>query len=157
MARRFAVPGTITTGGVTSSFKTGILFAGISTCRPKAFQFVVSTLGVASDSVIEWIVQRFTAAGTSTAVTPRNLDGSDPSVSAAVCGSNATVEPTYTANSSLFDEGINTRATYTWNAWTEGAQLVSPATAANGIGIAGLSSVAPAYVGIAGSQFHIEE
>jgi hypothetical protein len=155
MARRFAVPGTIT--AVASSFKTVALFAGTAATRPKCFHFACSTLGAAADGVLEWILQRFTAAGTSTAVTPRNLDASDVAAAVAVCGSNATVEPTYTANSSLFDEGVNQRAIYTWNAWTEGAQLVAPATAASGIGIAALSSVAPAYTGVGAAHFHIEE
>jgi hypothetical protein len=60
-------------------------------------------------------------------------------------------------NSSLFDSGLNQRATYTWNAWTEGAQLVAPATAANGLGIACLSSVAPAFTGVGASQYNHEE
>jgi hypothetical protein len=155
MARRFAEPGTI--AAVTSSFKTAVLVAGTATCRIKIFHFALSTLGAAADGVLEWIIQRFTVAGTSTAVTPRNLDGTDLSTASGVAGSAASVEPTYTASSSLFDEGVNQRATYTWNAWTEGAQLCSPCTAAAGIGIAALSSVAPAYTGVAAAHFHHEE
>lgn len=157
MSQRYGIPGTITTGGVTSAFKTAVLVAGISTRRVKIYHFVCSTVGVAADGVLEWILQKFTAAGTSTAVTPRNLDGTDLAVASGVAGSNATVEPTYTANSSVFDEGVNQRATYTWNAWTEGAQLVTPCVAASGYGIAALSSVAPAYTGIAAAHFHTEE
>jgi hypothetical protein len=157
MAQRYAEPGTITTGGVTSSFKTGLVLAGIATRRVKIYHFALSTLGVAADGVLEWIIQKFTAAGTTTAVTPRNLDGTDLAVAAGVAGSNATVEPTYTASSAVFDEGVNQRATYTWNAWTEGAQLVSPSVAASGFGIAALSSVAPAYTGIAAMHIHHEE
>jgi hypothetical protein len=155
MARRFAEPGTI--AAVSSSFKTLVVIAGTAATRPKIFHFALSTLGAAADGVLEWILQRFTAAGTTTAVTPRNLDATDPSAAVGVAGSNASVEPTYTANSSLFDEGINQRATYTWNAWTEGAQLVCPATAASGIGIACLSSVAPAYTGVGAAHIHHEE
>jgi hypothetical protein len=155
MSRRFATPGNI--AAVSSAFKTTQVLAGIATSRPKVFHFTLSTTGAAADGVLEWILQRFTAAGTSTATTPRNLDATDLSVAGAVSGSNASVEPTYTANSSLFDEGINQRATYTWNAWTEGAQLVCPTTAASGIGIACLSSVAPAYTGVGNSHIHHEE
>ncbi len=155
MARRFTTPGTI--AAVSSAFKTCVVMAGVATSRPKIFSFVLSTLGAAADGVLEWILQRFTVAGTTTAVTPRNIDATDPSVAGAVCGSNATAEPTYTANSSLFDEGINQRATYTWNPWTEGAQLVAPATAASGVGIACLSSVAPAYTGVGAVQLFHEE
>jgi hypothetical protein len=155
MARRFATPGT--QGTVSSSFKSAIVIAGTSGTRPKFYSFILSTLGAAADGVLEWILQRFTAAGTSTAQTPRNIDATDPAAAVAVAGVNHTVEPTYTANSSLFDIGINQRATYTWNAWTEGAQLIAPATAAAGIGIAMLSSVAPAYTGVASVHVFHEE
>lgn len=155
MARRFAEPGSI--AAVSSSFKTLLTLISATTVRPKIFQFAVSTTGAAADGVLEWIIQRFTAAGTTTAVTPRNMDSTDPATATATAGSNATTEPTYTANSSLFDEGVNQRATYTWNAWTEGAQLVAPATASNGLGLATLSSVAPAYTGVANGHFHHEE
>src|SRR6266851_5389724 len=132
MARRFFSPGTI--AAVSSAFKTPQVQTSAATVRPKIWSFTLSTLGAAADGVLEWIIQRFTAAGT-----------------------NASVEPTYTANSSLFDQGLNQRATYTWTAWTEGAQLVAPATAANGLGIACLSSVAPAFTGVAASQINHEE
>lgn len=155
MARRFFEPGT--KAAVSSSFTTLLVLAGTAATRPKIYSFVLSTLGAAADGVLEWILQRFTAAGTTTAVTPRNIDATDPAAAVGVVGSNATVEPTYTANSSLFDQGINQRATYTWNAWTEGAQLVCPATAASGIGIAALSSVAPAFTGVAAAQMNHEE
>lgn len=157
MARRFADPGNQAT--VSSSFKTVLLLtSATATVRPKIFHFVLSTTGVAADGVLEWILQRSTAIGTTTSVTPRNLDATDPSTAAGTAGSNATAEPTYTANSSLFDEGVNQRATYTWNAWTEGAQLVcSTAATTNGIGLAVLSSVAPAYTGVANAHFHHEE
>lgn len=155
MARRFAVPGN--QSAVSSSFKTAVILIASTTTRPKIFHFVLSTLGAAADGVLEWIIQRFTTVGTTTAVTPRNLDATDPSTSAATAGFNATAEPSYTANSSLFDQGINQRATYTWNAWTEGAQLVCATSANNGIGIAVLSSVAPAYTGQANAHIHFEE
>jgi hypothetical protein len=155
MSRRFAEPGSI--AAVSSSFKTPLSITGSATVRPKIFHFVVSTTGAAADGVLEWIVQRLTAAGTSTAVTPRSIDPTDTSTAAATAQSNYTTEPTYTANSSLFDEGINQRATYTWNAWTEGAQLVVATVANNGIGISCLSSVAPAYTGVGNAHIHHEE
>src|SRR4051812_33074827 len=126
MARRFFSPGTI--AAVSSSFKTTQVLTSATTVRPKLYSFVLSTLGAAADGVLEWIIQRFTSAGTTTAVTPRNIDATDPATAAASAGSNASAEPTYTANSSLFDSGLNQRATYSWNAWTEGAQIVAPAT-----------------------------
>ena len=155
MARRFAEPGSI--AAVSSSFKTPLLLTGGTTTRPKIFHFVLSTTGAAADGVLEWILKRTTAVGTTSAITPRNIDATDPSTAGATAGSNATTEPTYTASSELFDQGINQRATYTWNAWTEGAQLVIATSANNGIGIACLSSVAPAYTGVANAHIHHEE
>ena len=155
MARRFASPGSI--AAVSSGFKTLLLLTATAAVRPKIFHFVLSTTGAAADGVLEWIIQRSTAVGTTTAVTPRNIDATDPTSAVATAGSNATTEPTYSANSSLFDEGVNQRATYTWNAWTEGAQLVATVAANNGIGIATLSSVAPAYTGVANAHIHHEE
>jgi len=84
MARRFAEPGTI--AAVSSSFKTLVVIAGTAATRPKIFHFALSTLGAAADGVLEWILQRFTAAGTTTAVTPRNLDATDPSAAVGVAG-----------------------------------------------------------------------
>jgi hypothetical protein len=155
MARRFSESGTI--AAVSSSFKTPLVLTSAATVRPKLYSFVLSTLGAAADGVLEWILQRFTAAGTTTAVTPRGTDPTDPAAAVSASGSNASAEPTYTANSSLFDQGLNQRATYTWNAWTEGAQIAAPATAANGLGVACLSSVAPAYTGVAAATFLHEE
>lgn len=155
MARRFALVGTIAV--VSSSFKTPLLLTATALTRPKIYHFTLSTSGVAADGVLEWIIQRSTVVGTTTAQTPRNIDGSDPGVAIAIGGVNASAEPTYTASSSLFDEGINQRATYTWNAWTEGAQLIAPAVAANGLGISCLSSVAPAYTGVGNAHIHFEE
>ncbi len=155
MSRRFASPGSI--AAVSSSFKTPLILGGSASIRPKIFHFVLSTTGAAADGVLEWTIQKATALGTTTAVTPRSLDPSDPTSATATAGSNASAEPTYTASSSLFDEGINQRATYTWNAWTEGAQLVVPVAASNGLGISALSSVAPAYTGVANAHIHHEE
>lgn len=155
MSRRFASPGSI--AAVSSAFKTPLILGASASIRPKIFHFALSTTGAAADGVLEWIIQVATALGTSTAVTPRKMDPSDPTTATSTTGSNCTVEPTYTANSSLFDQGINQRATYTWNAWTEGAQVIAPVASANGLGISCLSSVAPAYTGVANAHIHFEE
>jgi hypothetical protein len=153
VGRRYAVVATI--AAVSSAFKTPAVLTSAATVRPKLYHFILSTLGVAADGVLEWKVQRFTAAGTTTAVTPVALDPADPAALAAG-GSNASVEPTYTAGALLFDKGLNQRVTYTWYAPQDG-EIVLPATAANGVGIATLSSVAPAYTGVAAAEYHYAE
>ncbi len=75
---------------------------------------------------------RFSAAGTSTAVTPAAFDSGDPAATS-VCGKNHSVEPTYAAVP-LLDFSHNQRATFRWIA-APGEEIISPATAANGIGV----------------------
>src|SRR5712691_839376 len=87
----------------------------------------------AADNPFLYILQRCTAAGTSTAVTLQTLNPADAATEQD-CGQNHTVEPTYTANQVLLDVPLNQRATFRWEVNPERA-LVSPATAANGIGI----------------------
>ena len=86
-----------------------------------------------ADNAFRYIVQRCTAAGTSTAVTPQALDPADAATESDA-GENHTAEPTYTANAILLAVGLNQRATYRWVA-TPGRELVYPATASNGLGI----------------------
>ena len=86
-----------------------------------------------ADNPFQYIVQRCTALGTSTGVTPSPLDPADAATEADA-GENHTVEPTYTAGLVLLAIGLNQRATFRWVA-PPGGELVYPATAANGIGI----------------------
>jgi len=140
---------------VASSFKTAGVLTASTSVRAKLFHFILSTLGAAADGVLEWRLRRFTAAGTTTAFTPNASDPADP-VALAAGGSNASAEPTYTANSQMFDKGVNQRVTYTWYA-PQDDELVVPATSANGIGMEVLSTVAPAYTGQANYEFSFAE
>jgi hypothetical protein len=74
-----------------------------------------------------------TAAGTSTGVTPQNLDPADATTEYDA-GENHTIEPTYTAGAILLNIPLNQRATFRWVA-APGGELVFPATASNGAGI----------------------
>ena len=49
-------------------------------------------------------------------------------------GSNAPVEPTYTAGAIIDDKGVNPRGLYRWTAYAPDAEIILPATAANGVG-----------------------
>jgi len=99
--------------------------------RAQIYQFILSITGAGvADNVIEWLVRRLTAAGTSTAVPPAPLDFSAPP-SQLAAGENFTVEPTYTAP--LLDPAVHQRSVYTWNAQPNGA-LKIPAVAGSGIG-----------------------
>jgi hypothetical protein len=72
-----------------------------------------------------------TADGTGSAITPNALDPAD-AAAAGTAKANYTVEPTVTANSSVFYVGVNQRASYRWVA-APGSELVYPATANNGL------------------------
>ena len=137
---------------VSSSFKSALILVASTSTRGAICFFNLGTTGTAADGVLEWRLSRFTAAGTTTAVTPVALDPGDPAALLSA-GSNASGEPTYTASTSLFDQGLNQRATYTWIA-APGNELLVPATASNGIGVVALSSVAPAYTGVANVTMH---
>lgn len=101
--------------------------------RPQIYEMLLGSSATPADNALLWYVQRNTAAGTSTAVTPTAMDSGDPA-STATAGKNHTVDPTFTANLYLFYLALNQRASHRWIADTEGA-LVIPATANNGAGL----------------------
>src|SRR5262245_22073639 len=118
---------------VANPTKTAIgLTVGGTTYRPWIFDGWVGSSATPADNAIEWLGQRYTAAGTSTAVTPMALDPADPAATSTT-GVNHTVEPTYTAGAILWHIGINQRATQRFQLDPD-APLVIPATANNGIG-----------------------
>jgi hypothetical protein len=105
--------------------------------RPRRIEWYDTVFGseaAAADNPFLYVLQRCTAPGTSTAVTPQNLDPADATTECDA-GENHTVEPTYTAGAILLEIPLNQRSTFRWLA-TEGGRLVSPATASNGVGIA---------------------
>ena len=101
--------------------------------RLKFYQFIFGSEATPADAALLWTVQRCTAAGTSTAVTPQPLDLADAATESDA-GENHTIEPTYTAGAILLNIAVNQRATFQWVA-APGGELVTPATAANGLGI----------------------
>lgn len=104
--------------------------------RPRRLEWydvVVGSEAAAADNPFLYVFQRCTTAGTASAVTPQNLDPADATTEADA-GQNHTVEPTYTAGAIMLEIPLNQRATFRWIA-TEGGRIITPATAANGIGI----------------------
>lgn len=121
-------------GQDTNTASTTILgLTGSAAIRPKIYDFVIGSDATPADNAAEYVWQRTTAAGTSTAVTPQKLD---PLTSAAVAtaGEAHSAEPTYTADAILWQQAVNQRATFRWVA-APGGELVCTATAANGIGV----------------------
>ena len=137
---------------VTTALTTALHLTRGASRRARIYDFIMGTSGTPSANVLRWVLQRFTVAPTSTAVTPTALDPGDPA-SVTTAGENATVEGTQTAATELFDMGVNSRATMRWVA-APGGELVIPDTAANGIA-ARVSS--PAYVLQADVTLHFDE
>ena len=124
----------LTASRAASATKTvGVIGATATPRRIKVYEMTFGCSGAPADNIFQWQAQRFTAAGTTTAVTPQPLDPADAAALSAG-GSNATVEPTYTANQILLTVALNQRATFRWVA-PPGGELVTPATNANGLGV----------------------
>jgi hypothetical protein len=118
---------------VSGTYKTLVsMFATTGTLRRgKLYDILIGTNGTPADNYVEWDVSRMTADGTGSAITPNALDPAD-AAAAGTAKANYTVEPTVTANSSVFYVGVNQRASYRWVA-APGSELVYPATANNGL------------------------
>lgn len=127
----YSVTGTTSTPGLNT---TASWVAGSSRPRRlKFYDFVFGSQATPADNAFLWSVQRITAAGTGTSVTPQPLDPADFSTES-LGADNHTIEPTYTAGAILLQEPMNQRATVRWVARERG-ELITPATAANGLGI----------------------
>lgn len=121
-------------GTQTAAAKTALTLVSTAAVRPRLLAFNLSNIGtVSTDAGFEVQLKRFTAAGTTTAVTPAAVDSGDPA-SVFTAGSNATVEPTYTASTVLADVAVNPRSTFRWVALEQRDEVILPATAANGVG-----------------------
>ena len=149
MSRRYSsdgaqavAPGTESVLGLTSA----------TTIRPAIYDLIFGSSATPNDNALNWLLQRFTAAGTSTPVTPQALDPNDPAALAAA-GENHTAEPTYTANKILLNISANQRSTQRWVA-APGGELKCPATAANGIGVQPVHS---SFTGSVECTIHHEE
>ena len=99
-----------------------------------------------ADVAYELIVQRTTAAGTATAVTPTALDAAAPA-SYLTAGKNHTAEPTYTASTELLTMPNNLRASQRWVA-APGFELIIPATNLAGIGAKSLHASSTAEISV---------
>ena len=122
--------------------------------RPRRGKWYFATFGseaAAADNPFLWQVQRCTAAGTSTAVTPQPIDPADAATEYDA-GHIHTVNPTFTANAFVLTVPLNQRSTFRWEAGLYG-ELVWPATASNGFGVLTLTSSAVAI----SMTVHVEE
>jgi hypothetical protein len=127
--RRYSIDAT---NVVASPTKTALVLSATTAIRPGIYDILLGSSAAPADNANQIFLQRFTAPGTSTAVTPQALDPGDPAATG-VAGKTNTVEPTYTANQILFHLALNQRASHRWIGDPSGA-LMAPATANNGLG-----------------------
>ena len=129
MGRRYSVD-----GGDTNTDNTTIIgLTSVATTRPMIYDLNFGSKAAPADNACGYELQRYTVAGTSTAVTPQALNPGDPAALASA-GKAHTVEPTYTAAAILLRLTGNMRASVRWVAAPQG-ELMLPATAANGVGV----------------------
>lgn len=123
--------------------------------RPRRIRLYYLSIGseaTPAENAFHLRVRRFTAAGTSTAVTPQPLDPADVATELDA-GENHSAEPTYTANTEMLSKPFNQRATVQWYA-PAGGEIVVPATASNGLGFE--TPTAGAAVSIR-AMLHVDE
>lgn len=101
--------------------------------RGEVFDVILGSEAAPADNAFLYILQRVTAPGTNTAVTPQPMDPADAATEADA-GELNTVEPTYTANAFMLEIALNQRATFRWQAVRDDCRLTFPATASNGFG-----------------------
>lgn len=122
-------------GTQTVTATTALTIISTAAVRPRIIGYKASQSGtVSSDIQTRVQAKRFTAAGTAgSSPTPAPVDPNDPA-STFTAGSALSAEPTYTAGVILDDVGFNPRGQYVWFAQDKDAELILPATAANGVG-----------------------
>lgn len=131
MSRKYTAVGK---RSVANPTQTLMSLTSTANVRPCIFYLLFGSLALPADNALEFILQRFTAAGTSTSVTPTSSDPADPAPQSIV-GQNHSAEPTYTSAQLLLDVPMNQRATQTWVALDEADEFKLPATASNGAGV----------------------
>ena len=104
-----------------------------TTVRPRISDVILSSPSTPNDYSAEFFLQRFSADGTGTSVTPQPIDFGERAA-VATSKHTYTVEPTLTANEILLQMAHNQRATVRWVA-QPGKELVIPALAGDGIAL----------------------
>lgn len=149
MGRRYSIDGAQAVASPTDSC-LGLTSA--STIKPAVYDIIIGSNATPADNALQWLLQRYTAAGTATAVTPQALDPDAPAALASA-GEDHTAEPTYTSNAIMLNISANQRSTQRWVA-SPGGEILCPATAANGVG---LQPVHSSFTGEVQATMHYEE
>lgn len=136
--RGYSVLGSNATGTANKTMVNVIATAAV---RPGIFEAIVGCAATPADQAGNFAIGRTTANGTAGSnPTPQSLDSADVA-SITTAGAAHSAEPTYTAGAKLLSFSMNQRATFRWVA-VPGYELISPATASNGMGFYLVSATA---------------
>lgn len=129
------MPGKYATSGAMAliAADTVLSIIAATTVRPRMTDLVLSSSSTPNDYSADFQIQRFSADGTGTGVTPTPLDFADPA-SVTTSKHTYTVEPTLTAGEILLRVAHNQRATVRWVA-QPGYEFVVPALAGDGLAL----------------------
>ena len=106
---------------------------GAATCRLRLYQWLNGSDTAPANAAIQLTISRITTAlATGTAVTPRPLDSADPASTSTAMQGPSIGAPTITANSSLWQQGLNQNNSLR-EFFQDGYEIVVPATANNGL------------------------
>lgn len=148
MARKYSIDGQAN----NDADDTILALTSAVTIRPRVNEVMLGSGATPTDQAAVYHLQRYTAVGTLTGVTPRPLDPADPAALASA-GENHTVEPTYTADLIMLSIALNQRGTFRWVA-APGYQIVLPDSANNGVGIRTFSTTVAVLIT---AMIHFEE
>ena len=133
-------------GNQNAGASVTILSISVSTAGPrlKIFYLTIGAADTPADQANNMQLNRLTADGTGTGVTPQALDPAE--IASRANGlENHSAEPTYTAGAVLLSFSFNSRANYQFYA-NPGRELIAPATISNGLGLR--------FVVATGTQLH---
>lgn len=122
----------VTTGSMALvAGKATLSVIAATTTRPKVYDVVLSSSSTPNDYSADFQIQRFSADGTATAVTPKPLDFADVAARA-TSKHTYTVDPTLTAGELMLRLAHNQRATVRWVA-APGSEICIPASTGAGV------------------------
>lgn len=124
----------VTTGAMALvAADTVLSVIAATTVRPSVHDVVLSSSSTPNDYSADFQLQRFSADGTATSVTPQPLDFNERAA-VATSKHTYTVEPTLTSGEVLLRMAHNQRATVRWVA-NPGRELKIPALAGDGLAL----------------------
>lgn len=131
------MPGVFTsvmTRAVASGSPTVGTIVSATSVRPRITRVNVGARTTMSDTALQWILQRITATGTGTSVTPQATDPANASLNLHTAAQAHSSEPTYTSGAVLWQQSIHVRAPFVLYLDGDSA-VILPATANNGVGV----------------------